>query len=178
MKKMLAVWAFFTFLCIALPSPLQGQTDPDPALVKAIAAIKAIDNHAHPLRALKERERDTEWGELSYHTLETAADPGAQMPLVPFRLRPSSPEFITVWRALWGAPGGPVTRESVQVVIQAKQRIMREQADKYPAWVLDQMGVETMLANRAAMDGSLPAPRFRWVPYVTALMFPLANDEA
>jgi len=177
MKKMFSVWAF-SFLCIVLPYPLQGQTEPDPALVTAIAAIKAIDNHAHPLRALKEGERDTEWGELSYHSLETAADPGARMPLVPFRLRPGSPEFLSVWRALWGAPGGAATKESVREVIQAKQRIMREQTDKYPAWVLDRMGVETMLANRVAMDRSLPAPRFRWVPYVTALMFPLANDEA
>jgi uncharacterized protein len=28
-----------------------------------------------------------------------------------------------------------------------------------------------------AMDRSLPVPRFRWVPYVDALMFPLSNEE-
>ncbi len=55
---------------------------------------------------------------------------------------------------------------------------MREQADDYPAWVLDKIGVETMLANRVVMDRSLLVPRFRWVPYVDALMFPLSNDEA
>lgn len=179
MKKMLVMSSFFTILCFIFSYPLQAQTTPDPALVTAIAAIKAIDNHAHPLRALKEGERDTEWGELSYHTLETAAtDPGAQMPLIPFRLRQKSPEFITVWQALYGPPRSTDPRGRVHEVVQVKRRIMREQADNYPAWVLDKIGIETMLANRVVMDGSLPVSRFRWVPYVDALMFPLSNEEA
>jgi predicted TIM-barrel fold metal-dependent hydrolase len=39
--------------------------------------------------------------------------------------------------------------------------------------VLDQIGVETMLANRVAMGASVQPPRFRWVPYADALIFPL-----
>ena len=178
MKKMLAMLVFCTLLCFTFPYLLGAQTTPDPALVTAIAAIKAIDNHAHPLRALKEGERDTEWDELSYHSLETAAtDPGAEMPLIPFRLRPASPEFIAVWQALYGLPRGTVTKELVHELVQVKRGIMREQADNYPAWVLDKMGVETMLANRVVMDRSLPVPHFRWVPYVDALMFPLSNER-
>ena len=177
MKKMFTGLAFCTLLCFTFPNLLGAQTTPDPALVAAIAAIKAVDNHAHPLRALKEGERDTEWGDLSYHTLETAAtDPGSEMPLVPFRLRPISPEFIAVWQALYGLPRGAVTKEVVQELVQVKRRIRREQADNYPAWVLDKIGLETMLANRVVMDRSLPVPRFRWVPYVDALMFPLSNE--
>jgi predicted TIM-barrel fold metal-dependent hydrolase len=176
MKK-IVVLVFYTLLCFVFPHPLGAHTTPDPALVTAIAAIKAIDNHAHPLRALKENERDTEWGDLSYHTLETAAtDPGAEMPLVPFRLRPTSPEFIAVWQALYAFSPSAFTKEVVQELVRVKQRIMREQADKYPAWVLDKIGIETMLANRVVMDRSLPTPRFRWVPYVDALMFPLSNE--
>ena len=179
MKRLLAVSALCTLLCFTFPHILGAQTTPDPALVTAIAAIKAIDNHAHPLRALKEGERDTEWGELSYHTLETAAtDAGAQMPLVPFRLRPKSPEFIAAWQALYGVSPRPAQKDFLHEVVQAKRRIMREQGDNYPAWVLDKIGIETMLANRVAMDKSLPVPRFRWVPYVDALMFPLSNEEA
>jgi uncharacterized protein len=178
MKKILAVLAFYTLLCFTFPYLLRAQTTPDPTLVTAIAAIKAIDNHAHPLRALKEGERDTEWGDLSYHTLETAAtDPGAEMPLVPFRLRPTSPEFIAVWQALYGFSPSTVTKELVHELVQVKRRIRREQADNYPTWVLDKIGVEAMLANRVVMDRSLPVPRFRWVPYVDALMFPLSNEE-
>ncbi len=143
----------------------------------AIAAIKAIDNHAHPLRALQEGERDTEWGDLGYHTAETAGpDPGAEMPLVPFRLRPKSPEFLAVWKALYGLPEGAVTKDLVLELDQVKRRIRSEQADNYPTWVLDKIGLATMLANRVVMDRSLPAPRFRWVPYVDALMFPLSNE--
>lgn len=179
MKKMLVASAFCTLLSLSVPDLLRAQTTPDPALAAAIAAIKAIDNHAHPLRALKEDERDTEWDELSFHALETAAtDPGAEMPLVPFRLRPKSPEFTAVWQALYGLPPGAVTKELVHELVQVKRRIMKEQADNYPTWALDKIGVDTMLANRVIMDRSLPAPRFRWVPYADALLFPLSNEDA
>jgi len=176
MKKILAAFAFSILLCFAFPHLPAAQTAPDPALVAAIAEIKAVDNHAHPLRALREGQRDTEWGSLSYHTIETAADPGGQMPLVPFRLRPGSPEYLPVWQELYGVPSGLPAKETVRQVVLSKQRIMREQGGNYPIWVLDKIGIETMLANRAVMDGSLPAPRFRWVPYADALMFPLSHD--
>jgi hypothetical protein len=39
--------------------------------------------------------------------------------------------------------------------------------------VLDQMGVDVMLANRVAMGKSIQPPRFRWVPYADALLLPL-----
>jgi uncharacterized protein len=178
MKKIVVLAAFCTISCLTFHYQLGAQTIPDPALVTAIAAIKVIDNHAHPLRALKEGERDTEWSDLSYHTSGTAAsDPGAQMGLIPFRLRPKSPEFIAVWQALYGLPAGPVTKEFPQELVRVKRRIMEEQADNYPARILDKAGTETMLANRVVMDRSLPAPRFRWVSYVDALMFPLSNEE-
>jgi predicted TIM-barrel fold metal-dependent hydrolase len=47
--------------------------------------------------------------------------------------------------------------------------------DAYPNWVLDRLGIETMLANRIAMGPGLAPPRFLWVPYEDALMFPLDN---
>jgi uncharacterized protein len=179
MKKFAGVLGSCALLCISSAYLAQAQTIPDPELVTAIAAMKAIDNHAHPLRALKESERDTEWDELSYHAGEsTAADPGAEMPLIPFRLRPKSPEYIAVWQALYGFPNDAATKERVHELVQVKRRIMHEQADNYPAWVLDKIGIETMLANRVVMDPSLPAPRFLWVPYADALMFPLSNDDA
>jgi hypothetical protein len=39
------------------------------------------------------------------------------------------------------------------------------------------MGIETMLANRVAMGPSVEPPRFRWVPYADALIFPLDNSR-
>jgi len=55
---------------------------------------------------------------------------------------------------------------------------MKEHGPGYPAWVLDKMGIETMFANRVAMGPGLAPPRFRWVPYVDALMLPLNNEPA
>ncbi len=40
----------------------------------------------------------------------------------------------------------------------ASTRIQREQGANYPAWVLDRMGVEVMLANRVSMGKSIAAP--------------------
>jgi hypothetical protein len=57
-----------------------------------------------------------------------------------------------------------------------KSRIRAERGDGYPAWVLDQLGIETMLANRITMGRGLPAPRFRWVTYIDPVVFPLNNE--
>jgi predicted TIM-barrel fold metal-dependent hydrolase len=179
MRKTLFCSVLFMLVCLTAPFSLPAQSEPDPALAAAIAGIKAIDNHAHPLRVLREGERDAEWGELTYHTPSTAAsDPGAHMPLVPFRLRPASPEYRIVWKELYGVVPGKAPKEFVHEVVRVKRQVMREQGENYPAWVLDKIGIETMLANRAVMDRSLPAPRFRWVPYADTLMFPLSNSEA
>jgi hypothetical protein len=43
--------------------------------------------------------------------------------------------------------------------------------------VLDRMGVEVMLANRVQMGRGIQPPRFRWVPYADALLFPLDNTQ-
>lgn len=58
-------------------------------------------------------------------------------------------------------------------VVEAKTRPMREKGDDYPVWVLDRLGVETMLGNRVAKGRGLTAPRFRWVTYDDALVLPL-----
>ena len=81
----------------------------------------------------------------------------------PVNLRSQSPDIAAAAQELYGGPGG-------------KQRIQREQGDNYPAWVLDQMGVDVMLANRVALGQSIQPPRFRWVPYADALLFPLDNS--
>jgi predicted TIM-barrel fold metal-dependent hydrolase len=60
--------------------------------------------------------------------------------------------------------------------VDSKAAAKKQHGDQYPAWVLDQMGVETMLANRVAMGASIQPPRFRWVPYADALIFPLDNS--
>jgi len=50
-----------------------------------------------------------------------------------------------------------------------------DKRDGYPSWVLDQLGIETMLANRVALGPGIAPPRFLWVPFEDALLFPLDN---
>ncbi len=70
--------------------------------------------------------------------------------------------------------GGPGARREVPGVHERN----RGCCEAYPAWVLDQLGIETMLANRIKMGSGLVTPRFRWVAFVDALIFPLSNELA
>jgi len=143
----------------------------DPALAKVIQETKAIDNHAHPLRYVAEGQKpDDEYDALPCDTLEQG--PG------PLRTRPENPEWIGAWRALYGYKYSDMTSEHVKELVAAKQSAIHEHAAGYPAWVLDKAGIETMFANRVALGAGLEPPRFRWVPFVDALLLPLSNDHA
>jgi len=73
-------------------------------------------------------------------------------------------------------PNAPLTLEAARQ-FPDKKSLERDKGDAYPAWVLDQMGIEVMLANRVAMGSGTEPPRFRWVPYADALLFPLDNSR-
>ncbi len=147
-----------------------AQIMPDPALFAEINRIKAFDDHAHPWRAINEGETDNEWDALIPDSLEDAP--------LPLRLRPDNQEYIAAWRALYGYKYDDMAEAHLQELRAAKLRIMRAQGDKYPAWVLDQLNIETMNANRVALGRGLSAPRYLWVSYVDALMLPLNNEAA
>jgi hypothetical protein len=55
---------------------------------------------------------------------------------------------------------------------------VKQKGENTPAWILDQLNIETMFANRVAMGRGLSEPRFRWVPFDDALLFPLSNEAA
>ncbi|HTG94225.1 MAG TPA: amidohydrolase family protein [Pyrinomonadaceae bacterium] len=149
-----------------------AQTTADPELLAEITKIKAIDNHAHPPRLVSDGETDNEWDALPFEAYEFTS-----IYNLPARLRPDNPEFIGAWRALFGYKHSDMSQQHVRELLEAKQRLARDKGDGYPVWVLDQLGIETMFANRVTMGRGLPAPRFRWVSYVDAFMFPL-NTEA
>jgi predicted TIM-barrel fold metal-dependent hydrolase len=162
---------FWVMLVLIFPQPQAAQTTADPQLVAEIAKIKAIDNHAHPLRFVAEGDKpDDEYDALPLEGLEPFAPPP--------RLNPANPEYIGAWRALFGYKHDDMSEAHVKELMAAKQRVMRERGDGYPAWVLDQIGIETMFANRVAMGRGLDAPRYRWVSFVDALMLPLDNEAA
>lgn len=146
-----------------------AQTRADEQLSAAIEKIKAIDNHAHPVRYVAPGEKpDDEYDALPLDSL-------GLFPL-PVRLRPDNKEYSDAWRDLYGYAHDDLSH--IRELMETKQRVAREQGEKFPAWALDQLGIETMFANRVAMGRGLAAPRFRWVSYVDALIFPLSNEAA
>jgi predicted TIM-barrel fold metal-dependent hydrolase len=155
---------------IAVPNTT-AQTSPDSQLVAAIAKIKAIDNHAHPLRYVAAGEKpDDEFDALPLDAI-------GPIPL-PVRLSPANTEFIAAWRDLYGYKYDDMSEAHVAELLQIKQRVAREQGEKFPEWALDQLNIETMFANRVAMGRGLVAPRFRFVSFVDPLIFPLSNEAA
>ncbi|MBI4751296.1 MAG: amidohydrolase family protein [Acidobacteria bacterium] len=147
-----------------------AHTTPDPALLAAIKQIKAIDHHAHPMRLVKDGEGDNESDALTLEGIEP-------FPL-PVRLRPDNPEYIAAWKALYGYPYTDATEAHLRELKELRRQVMSKQGDMYPAWVLDQLGIETMFANRVAMGTGLQSPRFRWVSFVDALLLPLSTKAA
>jgi predicted TIM-barrel fold metal-dependent hydrolase len=155
-------------LFVSTSLPIHAQNTADPELLAEIYKIKAIDNHAHPPRVVREGETDDEWDALPLDALEITS-----VYSLPTRLRPNNPEYIGAWKALFGYKHSDMNEQHVRELVEAKQRVMRDKGDAYPAWVLDQLGIETMFANRVAMGRGLTSPRFRWVSFVDALLFPL-----
>jgi predicted TIM-barrel fold metal-dependent hydrolase len=137
-------------LLLALVSLASAQLQIDPAIAAEIAKIKAIDNHAHPVLPAA--------GDTGYDALPVEhMDPYTE----PVRTRTGSPLAAEASRQLFGNA--------------QKRDLIEQKRDGYPNWVLDQLGIETMLANRISLGPGLAPPRFLWVPYEDALLFPLNN---
>jgi predicted TIM-barrel fold metal-dependent hydrolase len=145
-----------------------AQAEVDRALEEEIFKIKAIDHHAHPVRATREGEQDREFDALIPDVLEPSP--------VPVRLRPDNPEFVAAWRDLWGYRYDDMTEAHLHELDDLKQRATREHGDAHPAWVLDKLNIEVMFANRVAMGRGLTPERFRWVAFDDALMLPLDSS--
>lgn len=151
------------------PAPNDSRRLVDSQLAAEIQAIKAIDNHAHPMRVVNAGEKDTEYDALPVEMMESYEAP-------PLRLRPDNPEYTGAWRQFFGQRHDDMSPEHVKAAMDAKRRVIEDKGDGYPSWVLDQMGIDIMFANRVQMGRGLPLTRFRWVPYADALMYPFDNE--
>ncbi|MGC2298969.1 MAG: amidohydrolase family protein [Acidobacteriaceae bacterium] len=141
----------------------------DPGIAQAIDAIQAIDNHAHPVLAPPLDVSDREFDALPVSSLEAQSDPPA--------LRPDFPLLRAAWKALYNFDTPPpLDAAGLQRLNNARARVRAPQGERYPAWVLDQAKTGVMLANRVAMGRGVEPPRFQWVPYVDALLFPFDNS--
>ncbi len=157
MRSLLAVAAVLTVAC-APPTHNRRQLV-DGQLAQEIDSIKAIDNHAHPVRVVNPGEKDTEFDALPVEMMES-------YDTAPLRMRPDNPEFKVAAASLFRREG-----------LAAKQQMMKDKGEGYPAWVLDELGIAVMLANRTTMGRGLPSTRFKWVPYGDALMYPFNNEN-
>jgi hypothetical protein len=156
-------------LALLLISALAFAQSPDPQLLAEINNIKAIDNHSHPPKVVAPGEKDDEFDALPCDPLE---------PSMPTTIsRPDNPQYLAAWKALYGYRYNDAAPEHVKELLETKKKVMQAQGDNYPDWVLDHLGIETELANRVAMGRGLKPPRFRWVPFDDALMYPLNNSE-
>lgn len=170
MKKL----AFALILSLSLgvlPNRVSGQAGIDRDLLSDISKIKAIDNHAHPLKYVAPGEKADD----EYDALPLEAIPPFPFPQ---RLMPTNLEFVGAWRDLYRYSHDDMSEAHVRELLSAKQKILSERGDSFPNWILDQLNIETMFANRIAMGRGLAAPRFRWVSFVDALLFPLSNEAA
>ena len=165
-------FTLFLVVCLSLfPARLSAQSDLDRDLLSDISKIKAIDNHAHPLKYIAPGEKADD----EYDALPLEAIPPFPFPL---RLMPTNPEFVRAWRDLYGYSHDDMSEAHVRDLLSAKQKVLSERGESFPNWILDQVNIETMLANRVAMGKGLTSPRFRWVSFADALLFPLSNEAA
>lgn len=144
-----------------------AQSAPDPTLLAEIQKVPAIDNHTHVMKVTAPGEKDTEFDALPCDTLE-AWD-------YPLFLRPDRPEIVSAWKDLYGYRYDDQSPEHVRELVAARGKVMQQQGDNFANWVLDRINTRMMFANRVAMGKGLAAPRFVWVPYDDALLFPLSN---
>lgn len=143
------------FVLALVSGAAQGQSPVDSSLATYIAAIRAIDGHAHPMRPVAPGAPvDTEYDALPLDGIPPFP--------VPWRLTLDAPVWTRAARALYGSDSG-----------EARARTVRERGAAFPTWALDRAGIDVMLANRVAMGPGLGPPRFRWVPFDDALLFPL-----
>lgn len=160
------------FICAASfaqsnPSPASAAVDPQ--LRAFIQSIRAFDNHAHPVLPPPNDNTDRNFDALAVDNMVPETDPVAW--------RQDNPQLSAAWAALWDFHGSaPLDRKGMQALQAARARVKAREGSHYAEWVLDRAGIDTMLANRIEMGPGVEPPRFRWVPYVDALIFPLDNS--
>jgi predicted TIM-barrel fold metal-dependent hydrolase len=100
LKSSVAVLLFVAAACRRVPATAERFRSVDPQIAAEIANIKAIDNHAHPVRPTAPGEPpDRDFDALPVDNLEPQSDP--------VRLRAGSPEVLEAHRALADATRSP-----------------------------------------------------------------------
>src|SRR5437899_10970165 len=125
---------------LAGPATTRGQVPPpvDPGLARYIAGLRAIDNHAHPMRPVATGELpDTEYDALPLDGIPS-------FPL-PWRLTLDAPVWSEAAQALYG----PRAADS-GVVAAARRRALAAKGRGFPSSALERAAIGVMLADRVA----------------------------
>jgi uncharacterized protein len=161
-----------TIVLLSTSSPrLRAQANPDTSpgyqqtydrMLRQIRLIPIFDDHGHP-----GFDDDTD--------VDAMASSPSHSPL---RLLSDNPELIEASKDLFSYPYSDNAPEHLKWLITKKA----EMRQKYPGYqyfdrILDQLNVETMMANRVAMPAYLDRKRFHWVFFVDSFLFPLDNSE-
>ena len=156
-------------MSLSLFGQVNQQLMPDPGLLEEINQIKAIDNHSHPPALDNAGQPDDDFDALPCDPLEPTA--------AGLMFREDNPVYIKAWQTMFGYKYNDASPEHVKQLLAAKEKVKQREGENYPNWVLDQLGIESELANRVAMGRGLTPPRFRWVPFDDTLLFPLNNSS-
>lgn len=170
MRGVLAVLGAAAAALVLSAAP-QAPRAPEAPLLSELLAIKAIDNHAHVVRPIPD---DTGYDALPFALLDP---PPPNTEPAPAHLRLDNIAFVRAWKAIYAYPFADATPDHLKRVLALKEQALKQHGAAYPAWVLDKQGIDVVLANRITMGPELTAPRFRWVPYADALLFPLDNSR-
>ncbi len=143
----------------------------DPEIAAVISSPKAFDNHAHPVLPPPNDKTDRDFDALPVDNMEPETDVLAW--------RPDNPQLLDAWHALWGfdATKLPLDADGMKQLEAVRSRVKSREGLNYDDWLLDQAGIATQAANRVVMGAGVSPPRFLWVPYVDALLFPLDNTQ-
>ena len=151
-----------------LPRTYAQHSSIDPQLAREIDSIPAFDNHAHPMLSPPADATDREFDALPVDNMAPQTDPVA--------LRPDWPPLHDAWQALFHIDlQPPLTPGTQKQLDAARARVKAREGEHYSTYILDKSGIATMVANRVAMGVGVQPPRFLWVPYEDALLFPLNN---
>ena len=146
----------------ASPNMAPGYQQTYDRLLQQIRQIPIFDDHGHPGFA-----EDTD--------VDAMASSPSHPPL---RFQSDNPELIDASKALFDYPYTDNNPDHLKWLVAKKAELRHT----YPGYqyfdrILDQLNVQTMMANRVAMGDYLDPKRFHWVFFVDSFLFPLDNSD-
>jgi uncharacterized protein len=131
-------------------------------LLPQVSAIKIFDNHSH-IGFTDDPDVDA---------MTVTSDTS-----LPLGLRENQDEMVAAAKFLFGYPYSDLTPEHARWLAEKRAALRKTGGTAYFSHILDQLGVETALANRVAMPEYLDPARFRWVFFVDNFLFPFDNRQ-